>query len=169
MTETIVPFLLTTPLSDTYQRKDESVASVPNIHYPHNANIIRPARTSYSACSPSHPASVARKQQSITSQPSHTSYDSHSSIYTWLDRTGETLKAAQTSDEQCDQANRRKRKRTASPDLEQPEPGLNAPLTRKALKQHLASTMSPDQSTLTPVRTIHNPPKLGLRATHIRS
>lgn len=82
----------------------------------------------------------------------------HSSVQAWLDQalqappTPEDSSAAQTLS-QCDRQNTSlKRKRSASSDPRESDHTI--PLTRKALKQHLALTRSSGQSTLLDVCTI---------------
>ncbi|KAL8953325.1 MAG: hypothetical protein Q9222_000819 [Ikaeria aurantiellina] len=94
----------------------------------------------------SHPAAVTPDQHSASSQPSKASYNSHTSVHTWLERTTETSTATHTPSEHDVQAVCRKRKRSSPSTLEEAERTLTVPLTRKALKQHLASNMSSDQS-----------------------
>ncbi len=84
-----------------------------------------------------------------------TSY-TRNSVQSWLReniQTTRTLSSTKTSREQGIQVNGRKRKRGASPELQ--EAGPTAQLTRKALNTHLASMMSSDQSSVTNVCTIH--------------
>ncbi|KAL8959340.1 MAG: hypothetical protein Q9193_003780, partial [Seirophora villosa] len=137
MGEITVPCLLTAPLPHTQQRKGESTAS----QHPAPLCLHTPLAVSH-IC-----ASSGQTPRSVSSQQSHASCNSRSSIDSWLDQTTETLTPTQTSYEQDVQVNHPKRKWTPSPDLEEPEPRPVVPLTRTVLKQHLAFTMSSDQST----------------------
>ncbi|KAL8825627.1 MAG: hypothetical protein Q9170_007722 [Blastenia crenularia] len=86
-------------------------------------------------------------------------------MHVWLEQATEASTATQTTPQHLVRADRRKRDRTTLPDLEEAEPELEprivAPLTRKALKLHLASIMSSDQPTSvpqTPKQPSTNPP-----------
>ncbi|KAL8905672.1 MAG: hypothetical protein Q9207_002486 [Kuettlingeria erythrocarpa] len=100
-----------------------------------------------------HPTTKPHNQHTTIPPPSNTpSTSQYSSVQAWIDQalqvlpTTEVLAAPQPSG-QCDREdNRLKRKRSASSD--QGKSAHTIPLTRNALKQHLALTMSSDQSTL---------------------
>lgn len=96
-----------------------------------------------------HPMTETQKQRFTSSPPSNRfSTSRHPSIQAWLDQmlpATESLTATQTS-RQCDiRANRLKRKRSTSSDPGQFD--YITPLTRIALKRHLALTMLWDEST----------------------
>ncbi|KAL9010127.1 MAG: hypothetical protein Q9173_004910 [Seirophora scorigena] len=140
----------TLPLLATTSVEDESV-TLGKKDYQQDTNIIRPTSPLHFACSLSRPAVVLPNLRPLSAQPPIAVYHSRSSIHTWLDQTPlptETSIATQTSHEQDFRANRLKRRRSVSPDLEKAAPAFAAPLTRKALEQHLTLTMSSDQSTL---------------------
>lgn len=105
-----------------------------------------------------HPTTKPHNQQSTSPSPSSlpsTSY--HSSIQAWLDQalpaspTTRDLTATHTSSQSDKQDHCLKRKRGALSDLAGSDHTI--PLTKKALKQHLALTMSSDQSTIVDVCT----------------
>ncbi|KAL9593856.1 MAG: hypothetical protein Q9219_007352 [cf. Caloplaca sp. 3 TL-2023] len=149
MNEPVAPLLPTASLSGTNEREDNSVKAGQTIHL-QDSNILQPHSPSDSAYNPSHPAAVVQTQQSVPSQPSSASFNSYNSIQTWLNQTSSSIEsptATSTSLEHV-QVNHAKRKRSTSPEFGQPQLDLTVPLTRKALKQHLLSTMSSDQSNL---------------------